>query len=177
LAEEEIAHGRIADDDHFVDGLRIGGKFFDGVAEVAGEGAHEQTAGMVGVVGDARHDFRAAEALRVFEGGVGDELAGFKVDKAQDDRGGAEIHRDAEQGAGGAGYFNAVNEDAITVAGDGGIGFEVAIRDGQSEGVALDAHVTAAHGMAADVAFSSGDMSLTGQAKVTLEVALWFGER
>src|ERR1017187_4496905 len=42
LPEEEIAHGRVAHDDHLVDGLRIDGELFDCVAEVAGERAHEQ---------------------------------------------------------------------------------------------------------------------------------------
>ena len=81
---------------------------------------------MLGVVGDARHDFGAAESLRIFERGVGDEFAGFQIDKPQDNRCRAEVHGDAEQGAGGAVNFDAIDEDAIAIAGDGGIGFEIA---------------------------------------------------
>ena len=130
LPEEQIAHGGVAHHDHFVDGLRIDGELFDGVAEVTGERAHQQPAGMLSIVGDARHDFRAAEALRILKRSVGDQFAGFKIDEAQDDRGGAQVHGDAVDGAGGAIHFYAVDQDAVAIARDCGIELQRALLPG-----------------------------------------------
>ena len=102
--------------------------------QIAGQRAHQQLAGMLGVVVDARHDVGAAEALRVLERGVGDQFAGLEVDQAQDDGGGAEVHGEAVDGTGGALDFDAVDEDAVAVAGDGGIELAMSrLLTGQSE--------------------------------------------
>ena len=148
------------------------GNFSMAWREVAGERAHQQSSGMLGVVGDARHDFRAAEALRILKRSVRDQLAGFEIDEAQDNRRGAEVHGDAVDGPGGAFHFDAVDEDAVSIASDRGIELECAIADRQSERVALDAHVSAPHGVAANVAVRGGDAGLARKAEVALEMAL-----
>ncbi len=82
---------------------------------------------MLGVVVDARHHIRSAEALGIFEGGVGDQFAGFQVEQAQDDGGGAQVHGKSEAGAG-----------------------NMCVEKRKSGGLALNAHVAAPHGVAAD---------------------------
>jgi hypothetical protein len=42
--------------------------------------------GMLGVVRDARHHLRAAEALRILKRSVRDQLAAFEIEQAQHDR-------------------------------------------------------------------------------------------
>ncbi len=148
LAEEEVAHGGVADDDHLVNRFRIDGEFLDGVGEVTGQRAHQELGGVVGVVEDARHDVRSAETLGIFERGVGDEVAGFEVVEAKDDSGGAEIHGEAVNWGEGSGDFAIVDENAIAVAADSRIKLLKTGR--QTDGAALDAHLPAAHGVAAD---------------------------
>ena len=67
--------------------------------EIAGERAHQQLARMMRVVMNARHHIGAAEALRVFERSVGDQLAGLEVEQPQHDRGRAQVHGDAMERA------------------------------------------------------------------------------
>ena len=55
---------------------------------------------MLGVVVDPRHHVRAAEALRVLERGVGDQLAGLEIEQAEHDGRRAEVHRQAVDRAG-----------------------------------------------------------------------------
>ena len=81
---------------------------------------------MLGVVGDARHDLRPAEALRILKRSVRNQLAGFEIDKPQHNRRGAKVHRDAENRPGGAFHFDSVDEDPISIASDGRIEFELA---------------------------------------------------
>ena len=114
---------------------------------------------MVGVVLDARHHVGPAEALRVFERRVGDELAGFEVDQAQDDGRRAQVHRDAVDRPGRAVDFDAVEQDAIAVARDGGIELHLLAAGGQAERVPLDAHLAAAHRVAFDFAGVGDDRS------------------
>ena len=132
---------------------------------------------MVGVVVDARHHVGAAEALRVFERRVGDELAGLEVDQAQDDGRRAEVHRDAVDRAGRAVDLDAVEEDAVAVARDARVERHLLPLVGQAQGVALDAHLAAAHRVAFHLAVVGGDEALAGQAEVVLEVLLGVGGR
>ena len=90
LPEEQIAHRRVADHDDVVNGLRIGGRSCDRMAQVTGERPHQKAAGMFGVVVDSGHDVRAAEPLRILERRVCDELAGLEIDQTDDDGRGAE---------------------------------------------------------------------------------------
>ena len=110
---------------------------------------------MLGIVSDARHDFRAAEALRILERSVGNQFAAFKIDQTQDNRRGAQIHGDAVDGAGGTIDFDAVDEDAVAIARDCGIELQSCFcSPGSPKRLALDAHVAASHGVAAHFAVS-----------------------
>ena len=95
--------------------LRIHREFLDGARQIARQRAHQQAA-VFAVVADARHHVGAAEALRILERGVGDLLAGFQVEQAQHDRGGAQVHRDAVDRPRGARDLRAVDQDALAIA-------------------------------------------------------------
>ncbi len=177
LAEEEIAHRRVADDHHFVDGLWIDGKLFNRVALITGQRAHQQPARMFSVIRDTRHHLRAAEALGIFKGCIRDQLAAFKIDEPQNHGRRSQIHRDAVNGAGGALHFYAVDKNAIAAAGDGGIELERLMGNGKSQRVPLDAHLPAPHRMAADVAAGCGYEGLAGETEISLEMPLRLGER
>ena len=152
LPEEKIAHRRVAHDHHLVDRFRIDGELFDGVACVARQRPHQQLAGVIGVVGNARHDFRPAKALRILKRSVRDQLAAFQIDQPQDNGRRPQIHGDAVNGSRGALHFDAVDEDAVSVARDRRIEFELVMAHRQPERLPLDAHVSAPHGVAANVA-------------------------
>ena len=109
---------------------------------------------MSGVVVDARHHVRAAEALRILERRVGDELAGLEVEEPQDDRRRAEIHRDAVNRTAGAIDLLAVIESTMRSPSRVTAGSSVVVPSagGQVQGRALDAHLAAAHRVARDLA-------------------------
>ena len=67
---------------------------------------------MLGVVVDARHHVRAAEALRVLERGVGDQLAGLEIEQPEDDGRRAEVHREAVNRASSTRDFDPVDSNA-----------------------------------------------------------------
>src|SRR5580658_3383806 len=132
---------------------------------------------MFGIVGDARHDLGATESLRVLKRSVRNQLATFEVDQTQDDSRGTQVHCDAEYRPGGALHFDSVDKNPISVASDRGIEFKRAIAERQSECVTLDAHVSATHGMAADMTLCGRDARLTRKAKAALQMALRLGKR
>ena len=151
LPEEEIAHGGVAHHHHLVDGLRIDRELFNGVGQVAGQRAQQQLARMLGIVGDARHHVGAAETLRILKRCVRDQFAGFQIEQTQHDRRGTEVHRDAVNWAVEPLDLDAVDQDAISVACDRRIELHFPITARQAERLALDAHVAAPHGVAANL--------------------------
>ena len=102
--------------DELVDRRRVHRELLDGVPQVPRQRPHQELAGMLAVVVDARHDLGAAEALRVLERRVGDELARLEIEQPEDDRRGAEIHREPVERARPAIDLDAVEQDAIPVA-------------------------------------------------------------
>ena len=94
----------------------------------------------------------AAESLRILKRSVGNQFAALQVDQPQDNRRRAKIHRDAENRPGGAIHFDAVDQNSISIASDGRIKLELPIAERESKCVALDAHLPAPHGVAANMA-------------------------
>ena len=72
--EEEVAHRRVRDDHRLVDLVTVDPQLEVGVAQRLVQAATQRLAhraGMVALIGDARHDVAAAEALRVLERATG----------------------------------------------------------------------------------------------------------
>ena len=136
---------------------------------------------MLGVVMDPRHDVRAAEALRILERRVGDLLAGLEIDQPDDDGCGAEVDRETVNRAGRAGDVLAGRrvDDAIAVAHDGGIERRRLVGGRKIERLSLDAHLSAPHRVALDLAAVGGDAALARQTKPVpgVEMPFMLGRR
>jgi hypothetical protein len=65
--EEQIAHRGITRNGVFINRRRRDGQTIDYAGQVSEQRALEQTAGVIGVVLDARHHIGAGEALRILE--------------------------------------------------------------------------------------------------------------
>src|SRR6202034_1421771 len=111
---------------------------------------------MAGVVCDARHDLGAAEALRIFKGGVGNQLSIFEVQQAHDHGRCSKIHRDSVNGTSGSLDFDSVNQDAVSVTRHSRIERESLTASGQAVCLPFNAHVSAAHGVAANFTAGAG---------------------
>ena len=177
LPEEQVAHGRVADHHHFVDGQRIYRKLLDGVRQVTCQRAPQQLAGVLVIVLDAGHHVGAAETLRVLEGGIGDHLAGFEVEETQHHRRGTQIHGQTVNRAVRAFDFDSVDEDSVAVASHGRIEWRRLVAHWEPERVALDPHMPPPHGMAADVGVLADHPALTREPKVPRQVLLEDGGR
>jgi hypothetical protein len=179
LPEEQVAHRRVADERDVVDRQGIHRQLGDRVAQVPGDGAHQQPSWMPGVVMDPRHDVGAAEALRVFERRVGDLLAGLEVDQADDHGRGTEIDREAVNRPARAGDFfaGARLDDAIAVTDDGGIECRLPVRGRQVERLPFDAHLPAAHRVAFDLPGVGRDPALAGQPEAGARVEVRLARR
>ena len=75
------------------------GNFSIAWRQISGQRAQQQPSGMLGVVRDARHHLRSAEALRILKRSVRDQLAALQIQQPQHDRRGAQVHRDARESA------------------------------------------------------------------------------
>ena len=113
--------------------------------------------------------------MRIFKRSVGDQLAAFKIDETENNGRSAEIHGDAVDGTGGAFDFDAIDEDAISVARDCGIELEWLVVSRQAQCVPFNPHVAAAHGVATNSAACCSNGGLAGEAKISFEVTLRFG--
>ena len=71
---------------------------------------------MLAIVADAGHHVGAAEALRILERRIGDQLSGFKIEEPQDNSRGTEVHGDTVNRAVRAIYLDAIDQDAVAVA-------------------------------------------------------------
>ena len=147
------------------------------MCKVTGQRAHQQSSWVLGVVRDARHDFRAAESLRILKGCVRNQFTAFEIHESQHNRRSPKVHGDPENWPRGPFHFNSVNQDSISIARDRGVESELPIADGQSERVPLNDHVSAPHGMTANVPLCASDVCLTRQAKIALQMKLRLGKR
>ena len=80
-------------------------------------------------------------------------------------------------GSGGTIHFDAVDEDPVTIACDCGIELQSLVVAGQSQRLALDAHVAAPHGLAAHFAVRGCNRGLAGEAKLSFQMAFRLGHR
>ena len=109
---------------------------------------------MPGVVMDPGHHVRAAEALRILERRVRDELAGFEIDQPDDDGGRPEVDREAVNRTGRAGDLFPGHgvDDTIALTHDRGIERRRLVGGRKVQRAPLDAHLAAAHRVALDLA-------------------------
>src|SRR5689334_11946529 len=141
--------------------------------EVASQRSHEQLAADSRVVLDAAHDVRAAEALRVLEGRIRDELARFEIEQAEHNGRRSDIHRDAVDRGDGAGDLDAVEEDAIdTLARDAWVQRDRLATGWQPQCVPLDAHLAATHRVTGHGAGICDHFGLARESEITPEVTL-----
>ena len=119
---------------------------------------------MLGVVMDPRHDVGPAEALRILERRVGDELAGFEIDQPEHDGGGAEVDREAVDRTGRAGDSSPVIASTMRSPSRTTADRAPRLAAGRKvERVPLDAHLAAAHRVALDLAGRRRDAALARQ--------------
>jgi len=158
--------------------MRIDGERFDGVREIAGQRPHQEVAGVLRVVVDARHHVRTTESLRILERRVGNLLARLEVEEAQHDGRGAEIHREAVNRPGASSDLSSFNEDAIAVARHCWLELERTRTHRKPERMPLDLHLTAAHRVTRDDTVRADDACLTGKPEASFEMGLrWRARR
>ena len=119
---------------------------------------------------NARHHIGAAEALRIFEGCVRNDFAGFQVQEAQNDGGGSHVHGQPMNRSAATIDFGSVQENTVTVAGDGGIKLHLLAAGRKLHGVAFNVHVTPSKRMASDHAAILDEAAAAGEAEVLPEM-------
>ena len=130
-----------------------------------------QGAWVAALVGDAAHHVAAAEALRVLEGSAADDAAADQVDEAEDDRGGAHVHGQAQHVLAAQVERDAVVEDRAIADRDD----RVDLGDGLP-GLLEDVHAPADDGEL-DVVLDRLDLGLAGQSEGLRQVLLGLGAR
>ena len=114
--EEQVAHDRVADQHHLVNAPGRHAERLDRPAHVTGERTAQQPALVVSVELHPRQYVGAAEALGILERLAGLDAAGLEINQAHRHSGGAQVHGQTVQRAGGSVDFLAIEQHPVAIA-------------------------------------------------------------